>query len=96
MRKQIETYLDDLLCQRRDYDLPATPAEQRALEQFRVTLEDLGPGLVEVAVRCCCFEQGLEKTEQIMGWSARSGKIVLQRLKLYYDKLHGAGGGTIG
>jgi hypothetical protein len=42
----------------------------------------------------------LEKTEQIMGWSARSGKIVLrialQRLKLYYDKLHGAGGGTIG
>jgi hypothetical protein len=42
----------------------------------------------------------LEKTEQIMGWSARSGKIVLrialQRLKRYYDKLHGAGGGTIG
>ena len=98
--EQIETYLDDLLCQRRDYDLPGTPAEQRALEQFRVTLEDLGPGLAEVAVRCCCFEQGLEKTEQIMGWSARSGKIVLrialQRLKRYYDKLHGAGGGTIG
>ena len=97
---QIETYLDDLLCQRRDYDPPETPAEQRALEQFRVTLEDLGPGLAEVAVRCCCFEQGLEKTEHIMGWSARSGKIVLrialQRLKRYYDKLHGAGGGTIG
>ena len=32
--EQIETYLDDLLCQRRDYDLPETPAEQRALEQF--------------------------------------------------------------
>ena len=72
--QQIETYLDDLLCQRRDYDVPETPAEQRALEQFRVTLEDLGPGLAEVAVRCCCFEQGFEKTEQIMGWSARSGK----------------------
>jgi hypothetical protein len=98
--EQIEAYLDDLLCQRRDYDLPETPAEQRALEQFRVTLDDLGPGLAEVAVRCCCFEQGLEKTEQIMGWSARSGKIVLrialQRLKRYYDKLHGAGGGMIG
>jgi hypothetical protein len=66
------------------------------LEQFRVTLEDLGPGLAEVSVRCCCFEQGLEKTEHIMGWSARSGKIMLQRLKRYYDKLHGAGGGTIG
>jgi hypothetical protein len=56
--------------------------------------------LAEVAVCCCCFEQGLEKLEQIMGWSARSGKILLriglQRLKLYYDKLHGAGGGTIG
>ena len=80
--------------------MPETPAEQRALEQFRVTLDDLGPGLAEVAVRCCCFEQGLEKTEQIMGWSARSGKIVLrialQRLKRYYDKLHGAGGGMIG
>ena len=72
--EQIETYLDDLLCQRHDYDVPETPAEQRALEQFRVTLEDLGPGLAEVAVRCCCFEQGFEKTEQIMGWSARSGK----------------------
>jgi hypothetical protein len=35
-----------------------------------------------------------------MGWSARSGKIApliaLQLLKRYYDKLHGAGGGTIG
>ena len=65
-----------------------------------MTLEDLGPRLAEVAVCCCCFEQGLEKLEQIMGWSARSGKIVLrivlQRLELYYDKLHGAGGGTIG
>ena len=97
---QIETYLDDLLCQRRSYELPQMPAERRALEQFRATVDDLGPGLAEVAVRCCCFEQGLEKTEQIMGWSARSGKIVLrialQRLKRYYDTIHGAGGGTIG
>ena len=69
MRKQIETYLDDLLCQRRDYDLPAIPAEQLALEQFRVTLEDLGPGLAEVAVRCCCFEQGLEKRNK--SWDGR-------------------------
>jgi DNA-directed RNA polymerase specialized sigma24 family protein len=97
---QIETYLDDLLCQRRSYELPQMPAERSALEQFRATVDDLGPGLAEVAVRCCCFEQGLEKTEQIMGWSARSGKIVLrialQRLKRYYDTIHGAGGGTIG
>ena len=55
--EQIETYLDDLLCQWRNYDLPKTPAEQRALEQFRVTLDDLGPGLAEVAVRCCCLSR---------------------------------------
>jgi hypothetical protein len=65
--EQIETYLDDLLCQRRDYDVPETPAEQLALEQFRVTLEDLGPGLAEVAVRCCCFEQGFEKRNKSWG-----------------------------
>ena len=97
---QIESYLDDLLCQRRSYELPQMPAERSALEQFRATVDDLGPGLAEVAVRCCCFEQGLERTEQIMGWSARSGKsvlrIALQRLKRYYDTIHGAGGGTIG
>jgi hypothetical protein len=98
--EQIETYLDDLLCQRRDYNLPETPAKQRALEQFRVTLVNLGKGLAEFDVRCCCFEQGVEKTGQITRWSARLGKIVLrialQRLKRYYDKLHGAGGGSIG
>ena len=64
---QIETYLDDLLCQQRAYALPQMPAAWRALEQFRATVDYLGPCLAEVAVRCCCFEQGLEKTEQIMG-----------------------------
>jgi hypothetical protein len=53
-------------------------------------LSDLGPGLGDVALRCCCFLEGLEATEQRMGWSARSGKIVLrialQRLKRHYDE----------
>ena len=98
--EQIETHLDDLLCQRRAYELPGSESERAALARFRDTLDDLGPGLAEVAVRCCCFELGLEKTEQIMGWSARSSKIVLrialQRLNRNNDKIHGAGGGTIG
>ncbi|MEM9975695.1 MAG: DUF6456 domain-containing protein [Pseudomonadota bacterium] len=53
-------------------------------------LSDLGPGLGDVALRCCCFLEGLEATEQRMGWSARSGKIVLrialQRLRRHYDE----------
>ncbi|MFD3189138.1 DUF6456 domain-containing protein [Sedimentitalea sp. HM32M-2] len=56
-------------------------------------LSDLGPGLSDVALRCCCFLEGLEMAEKRMGWSARSGKIVLrialQRLKVHYDGLSG-------
>ncbi|WP_170480241.1 DUF6456 domain-containing protein [Ruegeria arenilitoris] len=52
-------------------------------------LSDLGPGLSDVALRCRCYLEGLELAEKRMGWSARSGKIVLrialQRLKRHYD-----------
>ena len=64
----------------------------------RVTgaLRELGPGLGDVALRCCCYLEGLERAEKRMGWSARSGKIVLrialQRLKRHYDDLGDAGG----
>ncbi len=51
-------------------------------------LSDLGPGLGDVALRCCCLLEGLETAEKNMGWAARSGKIVLrialQRLKRHY------------
>ncbi|NBD28881.1 MAG: hypothetical protein GVY31_02440 [Alphaproteobacteria bacterium] len=40
--------------------------------------EALGPGLAEVVYRTCCLLDGLEQTEKTMGWSARSGKIVLR------------------
>lgn len=50
---------------------------------------DLGPGLGDVVLRCCCYLEGMEEAEKRMGWSARSGKIVLrialQRLKKHYD-----------
>ncbi|WP_170557592.1 DUF6456 domain-containing protein [Ruegeria atlantica] len=53
-------------------------------------LSDLGPGLSDVALRCCCYLEGLELAEKRMGWSARSGKIVLrialQRLKRHYEE----------
>jgi hypothetical protein len=54
-------------------------------------LAELGPGLGDVVLRCCCYLDGLEATEKKMGWSARSGKIVLrialQRLKRHYAQL---------
>ncbi|WP_371153440.1 DUF6456 domain-containing protein [Jannaschia sp. 2305UL9-9] len=54
-------------------------------------LRALGPGLGDVVLRVCCFLEGLEAAEKRMGWSARSGKIVLrialQRLKDHYDGL---------
>jgi len=65
----------------------ATAARGRVLGALR----DLGPGLGDVALRCCCHLEGLESAEKKMGWSARSGKVVLrialQRLRRHYDRL---------
>ncbi len=65
------------------------PSSARA--RFETALADLGPGLGDVALRCCCFLEGLEATEKRMGWSSRSGKIVLrialQRLRRHYEGL---------
>lgn len=67
------------------------PAAGPAGARARVTqaLRFLGPGLGDVALRCCCYLEGLERAEKRMGWSARSGKIVLrialQRLSLFYE-----------
>lgn len=62
---------------------------QAARERVAAALEALGPGLGDVALRCCCYLEGLESAERRMGWSARSGKIVLrislQRLRLHYE-----------
>ncbi|WP_299642027.1 DUF6456 domain-containing protein [uncultured Ruegeria sp.] len=60
-----------------------------AKDRVARALSDLGPGLSDVALRCCCYLEGLELAEKRMGWSARSGKIVLrialQRLKRHYQ-----------
>lgn len=61
-----------------------------AQERMVAALQDLGPGLADVCLRCCCYLEGLETAEKRMGWSARSGKIVLrialQRLRRHYDE----------
>ncbi len=70
-----------------------------ARDRVAAALRDLGPGLGDVVLRCCCFLEGMEQAEKRMGWSARSGKIVLkialQRLRRHYDGL-GDGSGLIG
>ncbi len=67
-----------------------SPAEGPSAAQARVSkaLTALGPGLADIAFRVCCFLDGLEKAEKRLGWSARSGKVVLrialQRLAQHY------------
>ena len=74
------------------------PADAR--ERVAAALRDLGPGLGDMVLRCCCFLEGLEAAEKRMGWSARSGKIVLrialQRLRRHYDEVYGRSGPLIG
>lgn len=73
----------------------AGPAEGsgRARDRVAAALRDLGPGLGDVALRCCCYLEGLEVAERRMGWSARSGKIVLRiallRLRRHYEEAYG-------
>lgn len=71
-----------------------------ARDRVATALRDLGPGLGDVVLRCCCFLEGVETAERRMGWAARSGKIVLrialQRLRRHYDESYGRSGPLIG
>lgn len=59
-----------------------------ARERVARALEALGPGLSDIVFRVCCFLEGLEAAEKRLGWSARSGKVVLkialERLAQHY------------
>lgn len=72
----------------------------RARDRVALALRDLGPGLGDMALRCCCFLEGLEAAEKRLGWSARSGKIVLRialmRLKRHYEETYGRDSPLIG
>ncbi|MDD7970867.1 DUF6456 domain-containing protein [Roseinatronobacter alkalisoli] len=67
----------------------AKPGTRAARLRVQDVLRELGPGLADIALRCCCHLEGVESAENALGWSARSGKIVLrialQRLKRHYD-----------
>ncbi|MGA0616910.1 DUF6456 domain-containing protein [Paracoccus sp. KR1-242] len=63
-------------------------------------LRELGPGMGDLCLRVCCFLEGIEMTERRLGWSARSGKIVLRlalmRLERHYRESYGSGSPLIG
>ncbi|MFN3577135.1 MAG: DUF6456 domain-containing protein [Tabrizicola sp.] len=81
-----------------DSGLAEGPSSARG--RVAAALRDLGPGLGDVALRCCCFLEGLEVAEKRMGWAARSGKIVLRialmRLRRHYEETYGKSGPLIG
>jgi hypothetical protein len=71
-----------------------------ARDRVALALRELGPGLGDMVLRTCCFLEGLEVAEKRMGWSARSGKIVLRialtRLIRHYEDTYGKGSPLIG
>ena len=79
---------------------PNAPGAEGATARLSAAMADLGPGLGDVVLRVCCKLEGLEATEQRMGWAARSGKIVLriglQRLARHFAEHSPVGGGLIG
>jgi DNA-binding MarR family transcriptional regulator len=73
---------------------------EAARQRGAAALKDLGRGLSDIALRCCCYLEGLEAAEKRLGWSARSGKIVLRialmRLRDFYRANAGGAGDYIG
>ncbi|MCV6597230.1 MAG: DUF6456 domain-containing protein [Mangrovicoccus sp.] len=69
---------------------PTGTDSNAARERVSAALSDLGAGLGDVVLRCCCYLEGMEAVEKQMGWSARSGKIVLrialQHLHRHYQE----------
>lgn len=80
--------------ERGTYQQAGAGGSEAARKRVAAALEELGPGLADVALRVCCYLEGVESTEKRLGWSARSGKVVLrialQRLEQFYAKT-GAG-----
>lgn len=81
-------------------DEPVAAGPKAARTRILAALDDLGPGLSDIIMRCCCFLEGLETAEKRMGWSARSGKVVLrialQRLHRHYVDANGHVSAMIG
>lgn len=73
---------------------------ESARDRVAAALRELGPGMGDIVLRVCCFLDGIELTERRLGWSARSGKIVLRlalmRLERHYQEVYGGGSRLIG
>lgn len=73
---------------------------ESARDRVALALRELGPGMGDIVLRVCCFLEGIEMTERRLGWSARSGKIVLRlalmRLERHYAETYGKGAPLIG
>lgn len=65
---------------------------QDARARVAKALEALGPGLSDIVFRICCFLEGLETAEKRLGWSARSGKVVLKIALERLAQHYGVGG----
>ncbi|CUH53391.1 DUF6456 domain-containing protein [Shimia marina] len=78
----------------------AENSAETARRRVATVFGELGPGLSDIALRCCCYLEGLEVVEKRLGWSARSGKIVLRialtRLRDHYRAEAGGAGDYIG
>jgi len=67
------------------------PADVRieAKRRYDRAIAALGPQLSDIAVRVCCWNEGLGPAESALGWPVRSGKLVLaialDRLADHYD-----------
>jgi hypothetical protein len=70
-------------------DAPGGDGAARARERVNAAVAALGPGLGDVVLRVCCFLEGLEACERRMGWSARSGKVVLKIALQRLSEHHG-------
>jgi hypothetical protein len=77
------------------HDLAPTERQVAARQRLRRALDVLDGELGDVALRVCCFLEGLEAVEARQGWPARSGKVVLaialSRLASHYG-VAGRGG----
>lgn len=81
-------------------DVDIGVGQEAARQRVADVVAYLGDGLCDVALRCCCYLEGLETAERRLGWSARSGKVVLRialgRLRDYYKANAGGSGDYIG
>ena len=55
-------------------DAGTATGQSAARQRVETALLALGPGLADVALRCCCHLEGLEPAERRMGWFGLVGQ----------------------